>query len=158
MAATGAGNINTGLNSCFLAILGTSVTSVTGDNTTYTIICDTVIFDQNSNYNNSTGTFTAPVTGKYLVNYGMAITSLSAAFVNVQPLFTATSRSVIPFNIAGTAANSSNQLNFSGSFYIDMSSTNTLVMKVSVGNSTKTVGLAGDATNMNTWFSATLVC
>lgn len=71
----------TGLNSslpAFSAYLSTSPTNVTGDGTIYTIICDTVLFDQTSNYNNSTGTFTAPVTGKYLFAFGISCTPLSS--------------------------------------------------------------------------------
>ena len=53
----------------FLATLTATTNNVTGDSTTFgPIVFDSVSFDQNSNYNNSTGVFTAPVTGKYQLN------------------------------------------------------------------------------------------
>jgi hypothetical protein len=52
-----------------LAYLSTTLSNVTGDNTTITVICDTEVFDTGSNYNNATGVFTAPVTGRFLINF-----------------------------------------------------------------------------------------
>ncbi len=49
----------------FSANLSATVNNVTGDGTTYTVICDTEITDAAGAYNNSTGTFTAPVNGYY---------------------------------------------------------------------------------------------
>ena len=48
-----------------------------------TIQYATEIYDQNADYNNSTYTFTAPVTGKYLLNfsaYGMVIDSAATYY------------------------------------------------------------------------------
>jgi len=50
---------------CFAAKTSSDKTNVTGDGTAYTVIWDTSIFDNNSDFNTGTGTFTAPVTGKY---------------------------------------------------------------------------------------------
>ena len=57
------------LNPCCLAVLNTEITNATGDGTFVSpVIFDTEEFDQNSNYDTSTGLFTAPVTGKYLIS------------------------------------------------------------------------------------------
>lgn len=64
---TSAGINTLPLQPCFLAILSSSANDVTGDNTYYTIIFDTEVFDIGSGYNNSTGIFTAPITGKYFL-------------------------------------------------------------------------------------------
>ncbi len=53
----------------FLAYLNTSVTNVSGDGTTYTVIFDTEVFDQDSNFNLGTSTFTAPITGRYQLHF-----------------------------------------------------------------------------------------
>lgn len=51
----------------FLAYLSATANNVTGDGTSYTVACNTEVFDQGSDYDNaSTYTFTAPVTGRYL--------------------------------------------------------------------------------------------
>lgn len=68
MAITHGGSMTKPLQPAFRAYLSANVNNVTGDGTVYTLICNTVLFDQQSNYNNSTGIFTAPVTGKYSFN------------------------------------------------------------------------------------------
>ncbi len=68
------GNVTKPSNSCFLAIRTTNQTPyAAGD----TIVFNSEIFDQNSNYNTSTGQFTAPVTGKYLLSATVLIASAS---------------------------------------------------------------------------------
>ena len=64
--STTSGEVTKPKQSAFLARVSSNQAAVTGDGTNYTIICDTEIFDQNSDYNNSTGVFTAPVTGRYM--------------------------------------------------------------------------------------------
>lgn len=51
----------------FLAMRSATVLNVTGNNTLYTPVYDTEVYDIQSNYDNTTGTFTAPVTGKYVL-------------------------------------------------------------------------------------------
>lgn len=53
------------LQPAFSATLSADAANVTGNATVYTIICDTERFDQNADYASGTGTFTAPVTGRY---------------------------------------------------------------------------------------------
>jgi len=54
------------LQPAFFAYNSTLRSDVTGDGTAYTLIFNTVVLDQNSDYNNTTGVFTAPVTGFYM--------------------------------------------------------------------------------------------
>ena len=54
------------LQPAFFAYNSTARTNVTGDGTAYTMIFNTEVLDQNSDYNNTTGVFTAPVTGFYM--------------------------------------------------------------------------------------------
>lgn len=54
-----------GTNTTFSAYMSADAVDVTGDNTDYTIICDVAIVNQGSNYNTTTGEFTAPNTANY---------------------------------------------------------------------------------------------
>jgi len=64
---TSSGQRSLPLQPAFSAYLSAAATNVTGDNTVYSVICDTEIFDIGSNYNNATGSFVAPITGRYVL-------------------------------------------------------------------------------------------
>ena len=51
----------------FSSVVSAQILNVTGNSTEYAIVFDTEIYDYKSNYNNATGVFTAPRTGKYLI-------------------------------------------------------------------------------------------
>jgi hypothetical protein len=63
----------------FASSLSATASNVTGDGTYYIIIFDTVSINQNSNYNNGTGTFTAPITGNYFFSANVEFFDLTAA-------------------------------------------------------------------------------
>lgn len=58
-------NAGSGTETGFSAYVSSGVNNVSGDDTEYTVIFDSEIFDSGSNYNNSTGVYTCPVDGKY---------------------------------------------------------------------------------------------
>lgn len=68
------GEITYPLQPAFLAYVNTTITNVTGNGTEYTIIFDTEVYDQGADFNLGTSTFTAPVTGKYLINFSCLVT------------------------------------------------------------------------------------
>lgn len=60
--------------------LGTALTNVTGDGTVLgPIIFDTVEYEQGSNYNTSTGIFTATAAGFYYIAFQVTFTGLTGA-------------------------------------------------------------------------------
>lgn len=87
MRVSTAGEINYPLQPSFLAYLNTTVTNVSGDATEYTVIFDTEVFDQNADFNLATSVFTAPVTGRYFMQFsslilgGTSITGANARIV-----------------------------------------------------------------------------
>ncbi len=74
MRASTAGEINYPLQPAFLAYVGTTITNVTGDGTEYTVIFDNEVYDQNADFNLGTSTFTAPVTGRYFLQFSILVT------------------------------------------------------------------------------------
>ena len=78
----------------FLAY-STGATSVTGNGTAYTVIFNSVIFDKNSNYNNGTGVFTAPVTGKYAFYIALVAANIAAGHTSGNMQLVTTGRTYI---------------------------------------------------------------
>lgn len=67
MRVSTAGEINYPLQPAFRAQITAVQNNVTGDGTTYTVQFNTEIFDQNGDFDTGTYTFTAPVTGRYML-------------------------------------------------------------------------------------------
>jgi hypothetical protein len=63
----------------FSAVKSATTTNVTGIGTVYTVICDTETYDTLGNYNNTTGVFTAPISGKYEFIFKVYVTGCTAA-------------------------------------------------------------------------------
>lgn len=79
------------LHDGFLATVGTDILNVTGDNTRYTVIFDTVSFDTTSAYDNTTGVFTSTAAAKlnprYLFVVGLKCGGISTSHNNNPPYF-----------------------------------------------------------------------
>lgn len=58
-----------------------AVTNVTGDSTLYTVVFATEVFDQASDFD-GTSTFTAPVTGRYLLTATVQVSGMTNATVD----------------------------------------------------------------------------
>lgn len=87
---TTAGERTMPLQPAFLAFLGTTDSDVTGNNTTYTFGSGnalTEIFDQNSDFV-TTGTFTAPVTGRYRLGFMIRTAESTSASTSVYSIVT----------------------------------------------------------------------
>lgn len=68
MATNNAINTSPGTAPLFHVVLSSTVNSVTGDGTPYTIQCDDVLIDQSESYDPDTGVFVAPISGNYMIN------------------------------------------------------------------------------------------
>ena len=71
------GHITQPLQSAFFAKLSVDHNNIT-DETNQTIFFGTEIFDQNGDYNTTTYTFTAPVTGRYMFGFRLTITDVES--------------------------------------------------------------------------------
>jgi len=146
--------------SAFNAIVSTTVSSVTGDGTAHTIIFDTEILDQNSDFNSGTGVFTAPVTGQYNFSGTVTLDNVSDAvthtilFMNLvlsnrtYPLHQVNADSLedggnilrLPWAVIGA----------------DMDTGDTAKVTVQVNGATKIIDLIGTGANTNVSFQGYL--
>jgi hypothetical protein len=143
----------------FLAYRTTGTGGVTGDGTNVTVVFDTVVFDQNSNYNTSTGIFTAPKTGNYLFTSYIYATGWdgSTNTVNLNLIVNGTTMQLVyglpkPDGNYGT-------LTVGGSGFVPLSATQQVTVQyMAGGDGTKTIGISGRAGFYETFFSGYLVC
>ena len=132
------------LQPAFLATISSTIPNVTGDSTTYTLIFDHVVFDRQSNYNNATGIFTAPVTGVYFITSNINFTGLGAAngsgiaIININNgTLNINGNTGNPFN----QANASGQLNWLAVTQINLTAGDTVKITTTIGGGAKNVSI-----------------
>lgn len=149
----------TPLSVAFQSYVTTNVTNVTGDGTAYTIIFNATAFDQGSHFNTSTGTFTAPITGRYLLSTIVTFGNLGAAHTSglLEIITTASTYAICLGNPFVTSV--SGQVYWNGSILANMTAGDTAIVQLKVSGSTKTVTLAsgGGSASLTTTFSGHLV-
>jgi len=157
MKMTTAGVVTFPKTSAFSA-QAAKASNVTGAGTKYNIgttVAYTEIFDQNSDFNTN-GTFTAPVTGRYLLSGFVSVTDLTAAMVSGVLHILTSNREYFPgFINAGAARGdpaSQNRYVFPFSVLADMDANDTAYLQIEV------VSGAGDTADVTATFGGILVC
>lgn len=153
--ANDSGEIVTPLQPTFQAYVATTITNVTGDGTVYTVIFDTETFDLGGDFNLGTGTFTAPVTGKYFFQYtvlivgGTAITAVASRIVT-----TARTYILNGSNQVGSTTTSSGDM----AVIADMTAADTATFAVTTTDGSGKVDDVSGTTsgNLRTWVSGRL--
>ena len=114
-------------------------TNVTGNATGYTIIYDTEIIDQNGDFD-GVSTFTAPVTGQYLVTINIQIEGLTGVATAIQANIN-TSNRFIAVNYA--LSPTSSHLSLHLAIVADMDADDTLISGVTVSGEALVVDVDG---------------
>lgn len=128
--------------------------NVTGDNTEYSVIFATKIYDTTNSFD-GTSTFTAPISGTYLFNIGLYYYQITGAGT---VRCTVLSNGVTYFVLLSTAAQS--QYQFSSSVPIYISAGNTAKVIANVTGLGRTVDLLGSTSSggiIGTYFGGTLI-
>lgn len=156
MVLTNAGEVTMPRQPAFLAT-GDSPTNVTGDGTVYNPVAfGTEVFDQGGDYDHTTYTFTAPVTGKYPLHVEVCADGLTASH-NAGILYIETSNRNYNKVVWVTAAGANPFTTIGGAISVvaDMDAGDTAIAKLEVSGGTKVVDILGGVYSR---FSGHLAC
>lgn len=155
IVVSAAGEATNSEQPAFLAQPTASLTNVTGNNTAYTVVFATEVFDQNADFD-GTSTFTAPVTGKYQLSVSIQVTSVNAASKIEVQLVTSNRTYRSRFDEAGsTAAGTYHALVIAVTADMDASDTATVVLTVNgMGSDISDIFIGA---SVDTFFSGYLV-
>ena len=125
------GIITQPLQPAFLAY-SDAVSNVTGAGGSYTPAnFANEVFDNNGDYNNSTFTFTAPVTGRYQANVKMDLGGATSSYTRVQVRFQSSNRDIIISDLhAYNVSQTDPAYRIAGSSLIDMDASDTLLITI----------------------------
>jgi hypothetical protein len=141
-----------------LAYKSSTTANLTGDGTSYTVIYDSEVVDVGSDFNTTTGVFTAPTTGKYQVNARVKFDTVAAGHTfGIMTINTSNRTYVEDIPNPANSRNSSNDFTYNMSQIVDMDASDTLSISVNIFNSTKTIGITGHATQNPTAISIYLL-
>lgn len=151
----GAGTIDLATNfkattSGFLAYKSANTANQTGDSTNVTIAANTEVYDIAGEYDTGTYTFTAGTTGKYYFSSNTFVYNLAAGHTVYLTWINTSNRAVLSCRSSPGPARypSDNGYITTGHIVTDMDSGDTAYAYLSVGGSTKVVGIGGHATNV----------
>ena len=139
----------------FYAYPASNVTAVTGDGTTYAPVFGDTLSNVGTNYNTSTGVYTAPVTGFHIFTIVLTLTSVTALNTSCLLFLNYNSGSTLyflsDFNIGAVFISADTTI--SASIGIPMNANDTVWVAFEVsGNATKNVGILAPASSTN-WSS-----
>ena len=155
---TTAGEITEPLQPAFLALLSADQNNQTGDGTVYTVICDTEVFDQGGDYNNSTGVFTAPVSGRYLLNYSVRLVGLTSGMDALTANIVTSNRTYRNAHSI-ISAEPWSAMTMTVNVIADMDAADTVSFTVSASAGAKVADVTGVSAGVNTTFvSGALLC
>tara|TARA_B110000902_G_scaffold228497_1_gene268590 strand:- start:6538 stop:8613 length:2076 start_codon:yes stop_codon:yes gene_type:complete len=143
----------------FSARLTSTAVNVTGDGTAYTVVFNTEDFDVYTQYNNTTGIFSAPIAGYYQFDFSVLLEGLVNASHNLGALSLVTSNQTYLTGSNNTYAvrDSSNNTSYSGSVLTYMDAADTASVQLTVSGGTKIVDLKGFSGFGGNYFTGRMV-
>jgi hypothetical protein len=139
-----AGHVTKPLQSAAMATVA-AASNITGDGTDYIITFGAEVFDQNGDF--STPTFTAPVTGRYLITSQLYFQQVSNNMTEIYGWFNSSNRTATYFGLNGDsspgATDGSKEIYMNGSVFLDMDANDTVDLRVDFRNGSKNIDLNG---------------
>ena len=165
MRIASTGEVNFPKQPSFQAYLSSTQISVTGNGTAYTVPCNSEIFDLNGDYNTSTYTFTAPVTGRYVFTYHISLRTdsssggdywVSSVVTSNREYFCVTMPTTNRVTGSFYYGSSFVYLGFSGTCFADMDASDTAYLRIKSSGGSKLDDVAGGS--QRTYFMGYLAC
>ena len=147
------GIITTPLQPAVLAYVSGTVSNVSGDGTTYTVVFNGEISDRNSDFNSTTGLFTAPKTGLYRVSFMARMVGITSGETDLAVQFVASNRTIQWNQALYTNSDSAGAYSPSVTSIVDMDAADTLSVTITASGGTKVVDLQGNASDCRTSIS-----
>jgi hypothetical protein len=140
MAFDETGAITKPLQPSFLCLKNGTASDVTGDGTVYTIAGWTETIDRNADFNNTSGVFTAPVTGLYLLTLTVYVQGFTTSHADNQVYFYSSNRN---YNLLGvtmqSAVGHTGDYVVTGSQIVDMDASDTVSVRMDYRGDNKTI-------------------
>lgn len=156
---TTSGEITKPKQPAFLAYLGTTDSNATGDGTSFTLGSGnalTEVFDQNSDFNTN-GTFTAPVTGRYMFTSSARLDDVTTSHTTSYTQINTSNGTYTQLMFDAGAVTISGDIVIQPAMaFVDMDAADTADIQIVVSGSTKTVDVI--ALGRATFFAGYLVC
>lgn len=159
MSVATSGEINYPLQPAFLAYQPSDATNATGDGTNYTLgttVDLTEVYDQNSDFDPTSGVFTAPVTGRYLLGANMQLSG-GTAITNYIAYLSSSNRLYQNNNIS-SAASAFTQRSAMISALMDMDAADTCTAIISATDTGGKIDEVSGAANPLTYIFGNLMC
>ena len=145
------GVIQQPLQPSFLVTAPVNTQNTTGNGDSHTVEWDTEVYDQGADFNTSTFTFTAPVTGRYLFSASVRLVGISGAH-------TAFNFQMITSNRTYTVSDHHTEFvlqNFTATAIADMDANDTVTVIINASGGSKTAEV--DDSAITAYFSGSLI-
>jgi hypothetical protein len=155
------GEMTQPLQTAFLAYMGSAVNNVTGNGATYTLGSGTALtelFDQGNDFNTN-GTFTAPVTGRYILAPAIQVSGITVLMTTALLSCVTSNRTYLLGDLnPGLANNSAAVITMIGSCIADMDAADTATFTLQIsGGAGDTADIASGISPFVTWVSGCLL-
>lgn len=118
------------------------INNVTGDGTTYDVIWDTEVSDPSGGFNTTTGIWTAPETGQYLLTTNLTLSGMAAGNDRVFLSITTSNRNYQQ-DYGDIPADANTRVGCAISALVDMEEGDTAYVQIFVSGATKVVDIKG---------------